>query len=410
MTVPYTAAPNVYTAAEYGFDHHVSREELIVHYFQDGYSANEVLAFLYFCHGIVLSLRHLRRIQHRLGLRRRRQAPLNEVVEALQFLLQEDSCEDMGYRFIWRILTTRHNLQVSQHTVRRLLGVMDPEGVALRSIRRFRRRRYSCAGPNYIIHVDGFDKLTAFGLSVHAAIDGFSRRILWIRVGPTNKNPRYIAKFFMDMIETLQGVPKIVRADRGTENSLLRDIQIALRLHHNDSFKGNKSFMYGRSTANQRIEAWWSMLKRLSANVWINYFKDLRDTGILDTSNDLHIECVRFVFTEMIQKEFTRNAELWNQHRIRHQRDKECPSGKPDVLYFCPEMYGSQDFKMPLDYSHDDLQAVKDEHCEEPPTFGCSPEFLISLNDIVGDVNNYAMPSSKEEALQLFLSLIELMS
>lgn len=36
-----------------------------------------------------------------------------------------------------------------------------------------------------------------------------------------------------------------------------------------DGFSGNKSFMYGRSTSNQRIEAWWGRL-----------FKDMRDSGI----------------------------------------------------------------------------------------------------------------------------------
>jgi hypothetical protein len=99
-----------------------------------------------------------------------------------------------------------------------------------------------------LIHVDGFDKLKPFGISVHAAIDGYSRRVLWIKVGHSNKDPKYIAHFYMELVQKLQGVPKIVRADRGTENVLLRDIQVALRMYHEDSFSGQRSFMYGRST------------------------------------------------------------------------------------------------------------------------------------------------------------------
>lgn len=136
-------------------------------------------------------------------------------------------------------------------------------------------------------------------------------------------------------------------------------------------------------------------VKACNATVWINYFKDLRDAGLVDTSNKLHIECVRFAYTEMIQRDFSHTAELWNQQFIRNQRDTECASSKPDMLYFRPELYGSQDYKMPLNYSYDDLQAVKDEYCEEFPPLGCSLDFVTLLNDIVGDVNDYVMPSSK---------------
>jgi hypothetical protein len=50
-------------------------------------------------------------------------------------------------------------------------------------------------------------------------------------------------------------IPKIIRCDRGTENVLLSGIQASLRMGDNDGLSGENSFMYGRSTANQRIEA-----------------------------------------------------------------------------------------------------------------------------------------------------------
>jgi len=37
----------------------------------------------------------------------------------------------------------------------------------------------------------------------------------------------------------------------------------------NDDFAGDKSFMYGKSTANQRIEAWWGRLRQGCAEWWI---------------------------------------------------------------------------------------------------------------------------------------------
>jgi hypothetical protein len=92
---------------------------------------------------------------------------------------------------------------------------------------------YTSRGPNFTIFVDGYDKLVPFGIAIHGAVDGFSRRILWLKAGPSNKNPRIIA---------------------GIENVIMKDIQITLRSFNSDSMKGLNSVSIGRSTANQRIE------------------------------------------------------------------------------------------------------------------------------------------------------------
>ena len=77
------------------------------------------------------------------------------------------------------------------------------------------------------------------------------------------------------------GVPSIVRADRGTENTTVAFLQPAFCHDGQDHHACSKSFQYGRSSANQvkkailycftgssciikqqRIEAWWSYLRR----------------------------------------------------------------------------------------------------------------------------------------------------
>jgi hypothetical protein len=70
-----------------------------------------------------------------------------------------------------------------------------------------------------------------------------------------------------------------IRADCGTENTHVAQIQRFLRRKDVDRFAKEKSFIYGKSVANQRIEAWWSIQRRWGINWWINYFKDLRDRG-----------------------------------------------------------------------------------------------------------------------------------
>ena len=65
--------------------------------------------------------------------------------------------------------------------------------VECRKQRRLRRSRYGTPGPNFLWHIDGWDKLAPFGTFIHEAVDGFSRRILWLAVNSTNKNPSIIS-------------------------------------------------------------------------------------------------------------------------------------------------------------------------------------------------------------------------
>ena len=46
------------------------------------------------------------------------------------------------------------------------------------------------------------------------------------------------------------GCPIMHRADYGTENASLAKGHVALRMHHTDHLHGDKSFIYGPSTAN----------------------------------------------------------------------------------------------------------------------------------------------------------------
>ena len=123
-------------------------------------------------------------------------------------------------------------------------------------------------------HIDGWDKLKPFGFCVRGAIDGYSRKILWLEVGNSNNNPRIIAKYYLDYVRQIGRTPRIIRADRGAENGHVCAIQRFFRTP-GDAFEVEKSFMYGRSTANQRTEAWWRSMRYQSSDCWIRYFKDL---------------------------------------------------------------------------------------------------------------------------------------
>jgi len=123
------------------------------------------------------------------------------------------------------LLRNKYSLVIPKETVRHALRTLDPEGVKRRLGHRLKRRQYCAQGPNYIWHLDGYDKIKPFGFCIHGAIDGYSRKILWLEVGSSNNNPRIVAKYFINCIKELSGAPRTIRGDCGTENGNISSIQ-----------------------------------------------------------------------------------------------------------------------------------------------------------------------------------------
>ena len=82
-----------------------------------------------------------------------------------------------GYRLMHQKLR-QMGVTTDQETVRLTLKALDPEGVICRSRNRLKRRIYISKGPNYMWHIDGYDKLKPFGLAIHGCMDGYSRKII----------------------------------------------------------------------------------------------------------------------------------------------------------------------------------------------------------------------------------------
>ena len=109
-------------------------------------------------------------------------------------------------------------------------------------------------------------------------------------------------------------------------------------------------FAIGRSTANQRIEAYWSQLVKDGPGWWINFFKDLRDLHLFNDSDPAHIECIRFCFMHLLRKELYQVAELWNQHIISSSKfgNSSGPRGRPDCMYFLPHLYETENYQVTI--------------------------------------------------------------
>lgn len=141
-------------------------------------------------------------------------------------------------------------------TVQSLLKELDSVGTEERRKHRLKRRTYSSSGPSECWHVDGYDKLKPLGFPIHGAVDGYSSRVMWLKVTPSNNNPSIVGNFFLDCVSELHGCPKLLRTDPGTENVVMATMQCLLRAKSNDEFTGEKAHRYDTSTGNQRVECW----------------------------------------------------------------------------------------------------------------------------------------------------------
>ena len=382
------------------------RDTSIEIYLSMGLNYTEILYFLIMYHGISLSMRQLKRILRSRGLaRRNQQSPPNEIVDAVESELHMGSGSSIGYRLMHQRICSSYGLAADRETVRLIMKTLDPDGVQRRSKNRLIRRKYQANGPNFLWNIDGYDKLKPFGFCIHSAIDGFSRRIMWLEVDHSNNNPSIIAKYFLKTVRCVGGTPRIVRGDCGTENCYVVAIQRFFREGHADVFQGDKSFMYGRSVSNQRIEAWWSMLRKLNTDFWINYFKDMREIGLYNDDDCLHVECLKFCFMPLIREELHRTAELWNLHRIRPQpSNRDSPSGRPEILYFLPQLNGRTNYIH--DVSFDDIELAEQMCCGQN-TVDSSFKLFEELAEMIMADENLTYPSNPDEALELYSDLLD---
>jgi hypothetical protein len=147
----------------------------VTHYLRLGYTWKEICGFICCAHNIMITLQQIRRIVQRLGLKRYGlYSPLPRVINEVRQLCQ-CGISNSGNRTIWGVLKSSGNVAATQDPVRQIVKAMDQAGVNLRLRRRLRRRIlvYVNRGPNFIIHIDGYDKLKPFGISLHGAIDGY---------------------------------------------------------------------------------------------------------------------------------------------------------------------------------------------------------------------------------------------
>ena len=81
----------------------------------------------------------------------------------------------------------------------------------------------------------------------------------------------------------------------GTENGRVAAMQNCL--------SERQSFLYGKSTHNQRIEAFWCMLRKECTQFWMDTLKTVKDAGDF-TGDPLDEGLMQFCFMRFVQVSF----------------------------------------------------------------------------------------------------------
>jgi hypothetical protein len=88
---------------------------------------------------------------------------------------------------------------------------LAPEAVQRRLYDLQRHRgAYIVPGPNFIWLIDGYLKLAPYGIEIYAAIDAYSRYIIWVYVGISSCTAVSVLHQFLDTLEITATQPRFV--------------------------------------------------------------------------------------------------------------------------------------------------------------------------------------------------------
>ncbi|XP_059371889.1 uncharacterized protein LOC132109648 [Carassius carassius] len=159
-----------------------------------------------------------------------------------------------------------------------------------------------------------------YGLVIFGAIDGYSRKIMYL--GPATDNKASTALgFFLQSVER-HGFPLRVRGDQGVENVEIARCMFSVRCC------GRGSYISGKSVHNQRSERLWRDIWMAVTNIYYDVLHSLEEEGLLEPTNSLHLFCCQFVFLPRLQASLDSFTSGWNNHPLRTESNRS-----PDQLW-----------------------------------------------------------------------------
>ena len=176
----------------------------------------------------------------------------------------------------------RHDHRATEDHVRAAIKLHDAESTEARKPEIKRKRdlkRPIIPGPNHLWAIDGHDKFRNYGIEIYAAIDTYSRRIIWIYCGNSNRTQASVARQYLEAITHYGICPRFIRSNKGSETPLITTIQYSLYkkqqqaqgLSETDlaALPLRSCYFFGSSTSNVKIKGFWRQLIESRTLPWI---------------------------------------------------------------------------------------------------------------------------------------------
>ncbi|KAL3429646.1 hypothetical protein BDV09DRAFT_202841 [Aspergillus tetrazonus] len=376
--------------------------------------------------GFDITARTLLYLRHKLGLYRRIKNPIVEqtqvenVLEQLRAELDRSKVEGLGETLFhtyyqagvtyWPANIFRDCLYSSYRKVapaaeRRGLQDLQQE-----------RGAYVVPGPNYIWSVDGYLKLAPYGTEIYAAIDAYSRYIIWIYVGTTSRTAVSVLRQFLEAVRVIKRQPQIVRSGQGTARKgddsaiLLAEAQHKLQQSRHPETQLSDCYIYGTSTARQQIGAWWDQLTKGLLYRWSTYFQSLQDKETYSKDNLADQIAFHAVYMPVLRLEITSFVRTWNNHPIRLPKKRpHLVSGKQFMNFNYPKdgvlNYGLEFDENLLSSMHED---VRDWDPEEYLPFATYVWTKSQLKELIFDPEDPPKPAEGDGIAPYYTTYLEL--
>ncbi|XP_051977989.1 uncharacterized protein LOC127639797 isoform X2 [Xyrauchen texanus] len=309
-------------------------------------------------------------------------------------------CPNSGYAMVFGYLKST-GIKVTQSTVRETLKAVDPVGTLLRGLHLnfVQRTVYSVPSPLSLWHIDGNHRLIKWRIVIHGGIDGFSRKIMYLKAS-TNNQAAAVLEAFLEAVEQF-GLPSRVRSDKGGEN-----VDVArFMLEHPLREPEKTSYITGRSVHNQRIERLWRDVWCAVTSNYYAAFQYLQDIGALDPDNEKHLICLHYVMVPRLNMDLDLFRQVWDRHPLSSEGNKS-----PQQLWVSGQLLNTDAPADPMDFTNFGVD------WDGPvPAMDCGvvavPEAPASLQEVVlEEVTHHIHPlmSSQCFGLDLYFEALRL--
>ena len=132
------------------------------------------------------------------------------------------------------------------------------------------------------------------------------------------------------------------------------------------------------------------------------------ETGEFNLGNTLHMELVSYTFSPLLQYELDQVKLQWNTHYIRRTRHDNIP-GRPDELFFLPELSGGQNQGPLISDSEIDSAYSEEENLMEDAEIIMNDvdEVLVEYCEyVVHEENLLYPPTNWKEGRELFVHIL----